>query len=178
VPLIPFRSFLQFGGFLKARTSPPLYNSFNTTKTTHKVVVAVVVVAVQVAIGADRTKPPRTQCSIRWVRTEFKQYRHNNTSIESFWLLCIHVIWFKLTLIHQAPPCSDPLLALSLSLNNPTAYVNNITLYNLRFFFLVSSVCFTLRCPPLSGRPCIRKARPVNSTLNYFLSCCPLYSLW
>lgn len=31
------------------------------------------------------------------------------------------------------------------------------------FFF-----CFIFfRCPPLSGRPCIRKTRPVNSTLNY-----------
>lgn len=33
---------------------------------------------------------------------------------------------------------------------------------NLRFLFY-----FPFRCPPLLGRPCIRKTRPVNSTLNY-----------
>lgn len=37
-----------------------------------------------------------------------------------------------------------------------------ISHYNLRFLFY-----FPFRCPPLSGRPCIRKTRPVNSTLNY-----------
>ena len=68
----------------------------------------------------------------------------------------LEVLWFGLTLIHQVPPRRwSPLRTTT----PPRVQISDS---NLPVF------CFIpLRRPTLLGRPCIRKARPFNSTPNY-----------